>query len=561
MPLLLAANDPTVVAWSRLSATRRATYLALAAAELEAEDYGEALSPDYADRLEGDWRQWVRQLFPQYVRRPDGQEVNFGERHERLWDWVWDLVPGMRPPPFVAVWPRGGAKSTTVELGISSVAARQQRKYGLYVCSTQERADDHVGNVGSMLEATLFGQVYPEAGDRAISKYGQSKGWRRNRLRTGSGFTLDAMGLDVAARGAKIEEARPDFMIFDDIDETDEGVALVEKKIRTITQKILPARSPDCAFLFVQNLVSPHGVFARLTTDNPDLQANWLVDRIVSGPYPSINDFEYETRWDDDLRRNRTFIIGGVPTWEGQDLTVCQEEIDSIGISAFQIEHQHEVEGTTGGMWENHEFVYCNVDELPNLDMTVVFVDPAVTETDKSDSMGIQADSYCAATDRIYRRFSWERISSPLVAIKLAITTAVRLRASVVGVETDQGGDAWQVVYDTAWRELLEAGDIPAKTPKPKFVEDKAGRGYGSKVWRASTMHAEYELGRFVHVRNDSHSILEKGLRRFPVRKPFDIVDAAYWSSKYLLDHRRKLLALPQSTRQPNIWRSVNGRS
>jgi hypothetical protein len=49
--------------------------------------------------------------------------------------------------------------------------------------------------------------------ERELNKYGSSKGWRRNQIRTSDGFKVDAIGLDTAARGFKIDEDRPDFIV------------------------------------------------------------------------------------------------------------------------------------------------------------------------------------------------------------------------------------------------------------------------------------------------------------------------------------------------------------
>ncbi len=187
------------------------------------------------------WRDWIAANFDGYLWPP------YAPYHEQFWDWAWNIDAGSAAPPFVAIWPRGFAKSTSTEVACAMTAARQTRRYGLYVCATQDRADDHALNVAGLLESKAFSQHYPMASRRKIGKYGNSQGWRRNRLRTESGFTLDAIGLDTAARGAKIDEDRPDFIIFDDIDGLLDGPGVVDKKIKTITQSLLPSRAPYAA--------------------------------------------------------------------------------------------------------------------------------------------------------------------------------------------------------------------------------------------------------------------------------------------------------------------------
>lgn len=471
---------------------------------------------EQADRrraeLEHDWRTWLAATFPAYVGRP------FAAYHAELWAWVWALAPGERARPFVAIWPRGAGKSTNAELACAALAGMGRRRYALYICETQEQADDHVRNIATMLETPAFALAYPDAGRRKVGKYGNSQGWRRNRLRTASGFTLDAIGLDTAARGVKMDEDRPDLLILDDIDGRLDSAAATEKKITTITHTLLPAGSSDAAVLAVQNLVIPDGVFSRLA----DGRADFLADRIVSGPHPAVLNLTTEQR------DGRTVITGGEPTWAAMTLATCQAMIDSEGITAFRAERQHDVEAPAGGMFDHLEFRHCIWADLPDLVRAVVWVDPAVTDTDQSDSHGIQADGLAADMRTIYRLWSWENRTSPMDSLQRAILKAVELGAEAVGVETDQGGDTWESTYREAARSLVNAERI-REDQVPAFRSAKAGSGHGPKTARAGRMLADYERGEIVHVIG-THETLERALRRFPRSKPFDLVDAAYWS-------------------------------
>jgi hypothetical protein len=239
----------------------------------------------------------------------------------------------------VAIWPRGGAKSTSTELGCVAIAARERRRYVLYVAMTQEQADDHVQNVAAMIESSEIESRYPDLATRDVNKFGSSKGWRRNRIRTASGFTIDALGLDTAARGVKLEEMRPDLIIFDDIDSETDSREVTEKKIKIITRKLIPAGSADVALLFVQNLVHKDSVIAQMA----DGRADFAADRYVSGPTPAIRGFDYEREG------VRTIITAGEATWpEGMSLERCQKMIDDMGVSAFLAECQHKVDQVTG---------------------------------------------------------------------------------------------------------------------------------------------------------------------------------------------------------------------
>lgn len=177
----------------------------------------------------------------------------------------------------------------------------------------------------------------------------------------------------------------------------------------------------------------------------------------------------------------------------------------------------------SGSIFADVTFRRVQAEMLPPMQRVVVWVDPAVTDTDRSDSQAIQVDGL-GANGVIYRLWSWERRASPLEALRQAIRQAVAFKADTVGVETDQGGDTWLSVY----REALAAEGIPASRARWAFRSEKAG-SIGPKTHRAQQMLVDYQRGRIVHVVGPDQ-LLERALRRFPVTKPFDLVDAAFWA-------------------------------
>jgi hypothetical protein len=286
-----------------------------------------------------DWQAWLPAMFPASVS-------TFATRHAEFWRWVWSITPDDSPDPFIAVWPRGGGKSTSAELACAALGLRGTRKYGLYLRDTQERADDSVSNIAALLEQDTVAQSYPRHAERLMGKFGASKGWRRNRLRTAGGFTVDAIGLDTAARGVKIEDQRPDFIVFDDLDGKLDTAATTARKIATLTTSILPAGATNVAILGIQNLIIPDGIFTRLV----DGRADFLARRIISGPYPAVVDLETREEVDPASGVRRHTIVGGTASWEGQNLDVCAKNIDEWGLSAFLKEAQHDVQGKREGV-------------------------------------------------------------------------------------------------------------------------------------------------------------------------------------------------------------------
>jgi hypothetical protein len=287
-----------------------------------------------------EWRGWLTSLFPQHVK------FKFADRHEAFWEWVWSIELDSAPRPFIAIWPRGGAKSTSAELAVAALGLRGKRKYVLYVRETQEQADKSVANIAALLESKSVASYYPEHGDRMVSKFGNSRGWRRNRLRTAGGLTVDAIGLDTAARGVKVEEQRPDLEIYDDIDDKHDSAGATARKIKTITTSLLPAGSSNAATLGIQNLIIPDGVFSRLA----DGRADFLAERIVSGPYPAVEGLETQWEEDEETGTRQAVITAGVATWDGQNLDVCQRDINKFGLGAFLQECQHDVSARKEGL-------------------------------------------------------------------------------------------------------------------------------------------------------------------------------------------------------------------
>lgn len=467
------------------------------------------------------WQQWLEQTYPTYCRHP------FADHHRIIWEWLWGLRYLKAPESsIVAILARGGAKSTTAEMGVTAVARRRSRRYVLYVSGTQDQADKHIGTIASMLGSKELGLQDPDLSDRRVDKFGNVRGWRRDRLMTRAGFTVDGIGLDVAMRGIKVDDVRPDLIICDDIDARDDSLTTIEKKISALTESILPAGSTDMAVLAVQNLIHEDSIFARLA----DGRADFLLNRKVIGPIPALNNMQAEAK------DGGGWTITGEPTWAGQDVAACNRLVATIGLTAFKRESQHEVETSAGSVFENVIWQYRKEDELPDMVHTVVAVDPAVTASDHSDACGIIAGSRDADGNTYFLKAQEERMS-PQTAILTALKWCIEFRANTLVVETDQGGKTWDSVVNEAWRILQETGNVPQGYRRPTFTEQRAGKLQENKTERGLRMLTDYEKGRIFHVSGPTMPVLERALRRAFIRKPFDLADASYWCYHVLRQH------------------------
>jgi len=107
-------------------------------------------------------------------------------RHKSVWEWLDKLEIGKKPKAKIDSWPRGGGKSSTVEMGVVYLSEKKTRTFALYVCATQDQANEHVKSIADLMEKVGI--------ERKLGKYGQSKGWSQSQITTSNGFTITALG-------------------------------------------------------------------------------------------------------------------------------------------------------------------------------------------------------------------------------------------------------------------------------------------------------------------------------------------------------------------------------
>ena len=389
---------------------------------LSATDWPAVAPPETTQAIAGDdWRAWLADRFPAYVR------AGFAPRHERLWEWL-TAIDESRPRPFVAIWPRGGAKSTSVELGCAWLQQRRTRRFILYVSGTQAQADGHVQSIATLLERLGI--------ERALNRYGASKGWRQQELRTEGGFNVRAFGLDAGARGVKIDDARPDVIVFDDVDDRHDTPLTVQKKIETITQTILPAGSDHVAVLFVQNRIHAGSIASQLADDT----ASFLLDRLPVSEEPAVHGLTTETATRDGRTVYR--VIDGTPTWDGQDLPIVEQQINTWGWDAFVREAQHEV-ARGAGQYFRQWTPAAHIVDLPSIPPHWPVWAALDYGLDHPLAFGLL--TYDAAMDTVY--LAGEHVAAGLLLS--AHTTAMDAVLAAWGVSRDRllgvyaGHDCW----------------------------------------------------------------------------------------------------------------------
>jgi hypothetical protein len=416
----------------------------------------------------GEWRGWVAKHFPQAAKAP------FAPRHVRLWEWFEDLEPKVKPSARVEIWPRGGAKSSTAELGVTRVGVKRTRNFAVYLCATQDQANKHVQVIASRFEALGI--------RRAVNGYGNSIGWRMDILRADNGFSVLALGVDAAARGVKLGDDRPDLFVIDDVDDRHDTEKTVKKKIETITESILPAGASDAAVLFIQNRIHDQSIATQLASGTAD----FLLDR-ETFEEPAINDLwiEQEAQPDGSMRWR---IRSGVPTWEGQNLATCEAQLNEWGRGAFMREAQHETE-TEVGLWQRARDI-TPFREAPRSPVETegfyriaVAVDPNASEG--NDEAGIMV----GGTERRGGVIHGVLLEDATVAggpskwAKASVAAYQKWQADVLVAESNNGGEMVAITI----------GTVPG-APRVRLIH--ASRG---KLTRAEPVQVLYENGRVHH--------------------------------------------------------------
>ncbi len=419
--------------------------------------------------------EWLRRMFPSFV------SVAFASHHLEALEWAGEIEHDTTPRPFVGIWPRGGGKSTLVELIVAKLGLEGRRRYCLYVSATQAQADAHVLSIAGLLESDTVDRYYSEHADRWVGKHGNVRGWRRDRIRTKGGFTVDALGCDTALRGAKIDADRPDLIVLDDIDVETDTPRSTQRKIDLVTRSILPTGTANCGAVGIQNLVHTNSVFSQLA----DGRADFLATRVVSGPIPAVYDLKTERRLDEKTGRYRDFIIGGEPSWpEGQSLEDCQKIIDRIGASAFRMECQHEVHERAGSLWNRVMILRSRVAEPPmnkdgslNLRRIGIGVDPSGGRAD----VGIVAAGIQGSKVYVLRDETVPGELGPRAWATAVVDLYHELRADFVAVETNYGGAMCESTLRTI-------------DPHIKIITVTASRGKALRAEPVASLYGTDEL-------------------------------------------------------------------
>ena len=255
----------------------------------------------------------------------------------------------------VFMWPRGHAKSTHFDIFIPLWLMFQPKRlinFMVIVGKSEDSADRLLGDIQAELEAN----------QRLIADFGEQRNdgsWFDGEFKTNSGVKFLACGRGQSPRGLRDREARPDYIVIDDLD--DDELCRNERRVREMTDWVKEALfgSLDVGrgrFIMVGNLISKTSVLQNIASTK-----GVLLSRVTA------------------VDRN------GDPVWkEKWTKEEAKTYRDFVGYRAWEKEMMHNpIAG--GGIFKNEWIRWKRTLPLARYDALVCYTDPSFRSTTAND--------------------------------------------------------------------------------------------------------------------------------------------------------------------------------
>ena len=256
----------------------------------------------------------------------------------------------------VFMWPRGHAKSTHMDIFLPLWLMFQPKRlisFMVVVGKSEDAADRLLGDIQAELEYNQriiadFGEQKPAAGN-----------WQDGEFKAACGVKFLACGRGQSPRGLRDREARPDYIVIDDLD--DDELCRNDKRVHDLTDWVKEALFGSLAvgrgrFIMVGNLISKNSVLFNIAnTKGVHLSKITAVDK------------------------------NGEPVWKEK---WTKEEAmayrDFVGYRAWEKEMMHNpiVDGT---IFRAEWIRYKKLPKLTKYEQLVCYTDPSFKSTTSND--------------------------------------------------------------------------------------------------------------------------------------------------------------------------------
>ena len=308
-------------------------------------------------RLQSDYPAFCEYYFPHYLRLRDKatgeviRTIHNAPFHNAAARKV-KATPDLKA---VFMWPRAHAKSTHFDIFIPLWLMFQPKRlinFMVVVSKSEDAADRLLGDIQAELQYN----------QRLIADFGlqQSDGsWQDGEFKTASGVKFLACGRGQSPRGLRDREARPDYIVVDDID--DDELCRNEKRVSDLTEWVKSALfgSLDVGrgrFIMVGNLISKNSVLANLATTH--------------GVY---------------LSRIQAVDKDGEPVWQEKwTRQEAQAYRDFVGYRAWEKEMMHNPI-LSGSIFRAEWIRFKRLPPLRSYDRLICYTDPSFKSTTAND--------------------------------------------------------------------------------------------------------------------------------------------------------------------------------
>lgn len=326
---------------------------------------------------------WLTTMFPFAF------DSAFSADHKKYWDLKWSVLMRIREQKrkaatgdrhslefeiyehewtMLAILARGLGKSATIEASAVMRGALIGGGYCLYVCETQDQAEEHISNARILIthEDSRLSRYYPGMvlGSMAIKKAesGEKLKDGQDIFITQNGWICRAKGLNASLRGLRIGNKRPDDIKLDDVDGVNDSIQVSNKKIKQIAASIIPTRARRwTTFDFGQNLIGAHSVMSQTYNGKAGIFAARTVVGITNA-FEKFEEFEeYESYLESDGRVRYRILPAAKPTWAGLDIPNAQLFLNDSGLDVFLAEYMNSFDHL------KQEKVYHEFDESRHL--------------------------------------------------------------------------------------------------------------------------------------------------------------------------------------------------
>lgn len=508
--------------------------------ELITSAFDPAISPSMQSKIRRQLTKFDPLLFAllylrKHVSDSDGNVI-FANFHLDTYSWAAESIPYKKPiqesrMAFIA--PRGAGKSTTlfVILPIWALAHRHRTFITAYGASA-EPVEDHLKNVRyEFAENALLRKDHSGLTEASTSR---DSLYHSKRI----SVAMSAKGLDRTTRGQKVENLRPDLILFDDVElgEANYSDREIEKRKATILQDIIEGDG-EALVAFVGTVTRAGSLMhdiLRTVTENE--QVKWVQEaHIQCRYYPALitkDDGSKVSMWTNNPKQE----------WSTEYMLSIEKT------NAFQIEKMNNPMGKQGKYWSKDHIKYGTLDN-PVGSKVLLMVDGAVTTKSTSDYTGI-----CVA------RFTPSQVidgikTQPTVEILYANhikLVSEDLRMHVIKIIADFAAKGIYIRYVRT--EVNQGGDLWGIAHTPDGPRSKAGvfhhlpDGVGlmvattsvNKETKFAEAHDFYLKPGYTILHANEFGDLEREMIEFPKARNDDIADAVVMAILYFLKSKPK---------------------